>query len=612
MKRGLRIPIRWKLLVTLLFAIAAVVGVIVIAMANVFHEDKKTYISDLVSTTTLSTAEECRAVLDSYRERANVYARILIDHDLPESKKTELLQSLFHNFPQLVAITQNRNGRELASVANAPNLEDAHVSSDDLARWRAEHPAPDEVVAAGHTVVVNSTLSPEFPTMNIYMRVSDAEGGTASVITATVRLDELHRLATRSKVLEVFLATADGTLLAHANSAKVAAHELADLRPEARALHAKPGANLTLEFTERGETFIAGFADVGLGGVIAAARIPKTAAYIASQDLLSKLANVALVLLALGAVLGLLWAALITRPLDRLTQATREIATGRFDVRVDVPSRDEIGELSNAFNLMAAGLREREEALRAAQGQLVQSEKMAAFGQLGAGIAHEVKNPLAGILGCAQVALRKAEPGTVQHTNLTLIEKETRRCKKIVDNLLRFARQEKAMMEPTEPNQVVEDSVAIVAHQLEMNGVHIEIDLTPSLPMILGNANQLQQVLMNLIINAQQAMEGTPGQVTVRTRKHASGGVEIHVRDNGPGISPENLNKIFEPFFTTKPSGHGTGLGLSVSFGIVKDHAGEIAVESALGHGTTFLVTLPAHVVPSSQEPEREAVGASA
>src|SRR6185369_133747 len=144
---------------------------------------------------------------------------------------------------------------------------------------------------------------------------------------------------------------------------------------------------------------------------------------------------------------------------------------------VEVGSRDEIGDLATGFNRMAQGLRERDRALRGAQDQLVQSEKMAAFGQLGAGIAHEVKNPLAGILGCAQIALRKAEPGTMQHTNLQLIEKETKRCKAIIDNLLKFARQEKAALEPTHVNSGVEDAVAIVNHQLEMNHTRLETNL---------------------------------------------------------------------------------------------------------------------------------------
>lgn len=187
---------------------------------------------------------------------------------------------------------------------------------------------------------------------------------------------------------------------------------------------------------------------------------------------------------------------------------------------------------------------------------------MAAFGQLGAGIAHEVKNPLAGILGCAQLAAEEASAGTQAQQDFQLIEKEARRCKSIIDNLLKFARQEKAEMQSTDINHAVEDAVAIVNHQMALNEVRLEKELESDLPPVLGNSNQLQQVFMNILINAQQAMEGTPGKVRiVSARKGAS--VELRFTDTGPGI-PENIRaKIFEPFFTTKPVGKGTGLGLS-------------------------------------------------
>jgi signal transduction histidine kinase len=243
---------------------------------------------------------------------------------------------------------------------------------------------------------------------------------------------------------------------------------------------------------------------------------------------------------------------------------------------------------------MASELRARDTALAVAHAQLVQSEKMAAFGQLGAGIAHEIKNPLTGISGCAQLALMQTEAGTPVHKNLDIIQRETERCRTIIENLLRFARQERSILVPTDVNEVVAASIAIVQHQLEINEIHLRERLALSLPRVRGNANQLQQVLMNLMINAQQAMEGRTGEVTVATRGAVDGAVEIVVSDNGPGMTPEVQAKVFEPFFTTKPTGQGTGLGLSVSFGIVEDHGGEIAVDSAPGRGATFTIRLPA------------------
>jgi len=303
---------------------------------------------------------------------------------------------------------------------------------------------------------------------------------------------------------------------------------------------------------------------------------------------------VGVVLLKKKAVGGRLWARRITRPVERLSDATREIAKGDFEFQVDVQGRDEIGALAGSFNQMASELKTREERLEEANAQLIQSEKLAAFGQLGAGIAHEVKNPLAGILGCAQLSLMEIEEDTPVYQNVKLIEKETERCKTIIENLLKFARQEKAIFEPTDINAVVTDAGAIVNHQLEVNQVKLIQDLSDKLPTIRGNANQLQQVFMNLFMNAQHAMEGEPGTVTVKTRRTPDERIEIVVSDTGPGIPAEIQSKLFEPFFTTKPTGEGTGLGLSVSFGIVQDHEGKIEVDSEPGEGATFRISLPA------------------
>ena len=588
-----RFPIRLKILVALLLAVTGVTSVIVFSMGNLFHEDKKTYITDLASMTSLSVAEESRSLLTGYRERITVYARILLDPNLAEEHREKLLHELFGEFPLLVSMSVYRQAVEVAGVDNAAELERAGITRENLRDRIRSNPLLAPATRGSEARIRNETFGKGLPSLLMAFEIPDPDGGPKETVAAFVRLDELLRLASRTRVFEVFLADSQGVLLAHPDATKVSAGARADLGPQDLRLDRRLGAGRTVEYERDGTEYVGGFSDVGVGGVTAGARIPRSAAFVASQDLLSRLGQVALLLLICAALLGIVWAHRFTRPLERLSAATGEIAKGRFDIAVKVSSRDEIGDLAMSFNQMASGLREREEALQTAQAQLVQSEKMAAFGQLGAGIAHEVKNPLAGILGCAQLALRKAEPGSSVHANLGLIEKETKRCRSIIDNLMKFARQQKVQMDPIGINAVVGDAVAIVHHQLEMNRVHLETDLDPALPEILGDANQLQQVLMNLMINAQQAMEGEPGRVSVASHGSPAGGVEIRVQDTGPGIRKEILAKIFEPFFTTKPAGKGTGLGLSVSFGIVKDHGGEIRAESELGQGSTFIITLP-------------------
>jgi signal transduction histidine kinase len=327
-------------------------------------------------------------------------------------------------------------------------------------------------------------------------------------------------------------------------------------------------------------------------------------AYIASRSLLNNLVYVSLGLLFGSALLSLDWSRRITRPIMRLYDATKEVEKGKFDIQVTPTSRDEIGDLAFSFNQMAAGLTSREEALQQAQAQLIQSEKMAAFGQLGAGIAHEVKNPLAGILGYVQLSLRKVDGASPLHGNLKIIEKETKRCKEIIDNLLKFARQEKVSFEPMDINRVVEETAALMDHQLGIHQIRLEKELAPDLPPVLGNANQIQQVLMNLMINAEQAMEGNPGRIRLSTSRSSSGRIEIRVSDTGPGIPAEIQKKLFEPFFTTKPAGKGTGLGLSVTYGIIKEHKGDIRVESEPGRGAMFIIEFPVPEIAGTTAPQ--------
>jgi signal transduction histidine kinase len=278
-----------------------------------------------------------------------------------------------------------------------------------------------------------------------------------------------------------------------------------------------------------------------------------------------------------------------------------------------------MGDLAGSFNQMAMELNARDHALREAQAQLVQSEKMAAFGQLGAGIAHEVKNPLAGIQGIVQLSARSVDPDHPLAAQLAMIEKETKRCRAIIDNLLRFARQEKTVREPTVLADILNDTATLMRHQMSLHHVELRTEIEPGLPVIQAGANQLQQVLMNLLLNAEQAMEERGhGTVTVSVRSAGEGFVELRVRDDGPGIPKHVQSRIFEPFFTTKPAGKGTGLGLSVTFGIVRDHGGRIDVEAVEGHGTTFTIRLPiagpggatdsdSATPPPGQEAERRA-----
>ena len=584
------IPIRYKILLAVLLVVTAVVSTITFTMAQLFHADKKIYVRDLSSVQAVHAAQETQAVLDSYRDRLDVCARLLGDPGLTAEQRTSLVQDVLQGLGGFVSLTCYANGAPLATVHDDPALAQAGITAADLQRYQDEHPLPFRDIEGGKTFVANSTLGNRVPTLTIAIAQRRDAASAPLVLAAVLRLNKLLSVATRSQSFNVFVVDAQGTVLSHRDRRLVTGRAQIAGVPRLEA----NSAALVREFSDHGVDKIVGYAPVHGTDLIAGAEIPKAAAYFASRELLNHLLLVALALLAVAAVVSMIWSQTLTRSIARLVDAAREIGQGRFDVDVRVKSRDEIGTLAQAFNQMARELNTRERALRDAEGQLIQSEKMAAFGQLGAGVAHEVKNPLAGILGLVQLLRRTTYDDPELNDGLATMEKETKRCRSIIDSLLRFARQEKVGFAPVELGTIVSDAVAIMRHQLALNQVKLDMSVTPGLPRVMGNANQLQQVLMNLVLNAQQALSGKPGEVMVEAGVSHDGKVEIRVRDNGPGIPKEIQRRIFEPFFTTKPSGQGTGLGLSVSYGIVQEHKGAIEVESEMGMGTTFVIALPA------------------
>jgi len=225
--------------------------------------------------------------------------------------------------------------------------------------------------------------------------------------------------------------------------------------------------------------------------------------------------------------------------------------------------------------------------------QLLQADRMASLGQLASGVAHEINNPLGLILGYTQLLLREAPDTTSGQDDLRTIEKQTRNCKKIVEDLLNFARKSGTHLAEVKINPALEAVINVVRNQLELDNILIRTHFDASLPEIAGDVEKLKQVFMNMLINARQAI-GKNGNIAITTGVAPDGhSVMIIFKDDGPGIAPDILDKIFDPFFTTKPTGQGTGLGLSVSYGIIEDHQGDIQVSSEVGRGAEFRIRLP-------------------
>ncbi len=325
--------------------------------------------------------------------------------------------------------------------------------------------------------------------------------------------------------------------------------------------------------------------------------------------------------MVLAAMLYLFGRAEVVEPVAALVAGTRRVARDELDLEIRVHSKGELGLLAQSFNEMTRSLRRLENDLtgfmtglerqveartadlKAAQETLVRAEKMSSLGKLSASVAHEINNPLAGILTFAKLVSRTLAEGppddarrAVLQKNLALIERETQRCSAIVRNLLSFARERAIQPKPLDPRAAIEEALSLLANEARTHAIEIERDLQP-VPDVLADVGQLRQAFLNIAINACDAM-GASGtlRVTTRTTEDA---VEIAFSDTGPGIAPERLPHIFDPFFTTKEKG--TGLGLSVVYGIVDRHGGAVDVKSELGRGTTFTIRLPISATPADR-----------
>jgi two-component system NtrC family sensor kinase len=309
------------------------------------------------------------------------------------------------------------------------------------------------------------------------------------------------------------------------------------------------------------------------------------------------------------AAVAFIWV-VVYRPVKELIDGTHRVAGGDLEYRLAAGSDDELGDLARSFNRMTAevaGVQNKiEEEVRRKTAELEQvyktllrSEKMASVGKLAATVAHEINNPLFGILTYAHLVLR----GLLKHEfaerdemadQLRTIERESKRCGELVKNLLTFSRQAPSNREPNNLNTIVERAITLVKHKLEMQGIELKEKLAAGLPAVQCDANQIQQVFLVLMVNAAEAMPNG-GVLEVATQAGPGAGqCSLRVKDTGAGIPADAMPRIFDPFFTTKEDQNRTGLGLAVAHSIVEQHAGEIAVRSTPGEGAEFTVALPA------------------
>ncbi len=315
----------------------------------------------------------------------------------------------------------------------------------------------------------------------------------------------------------------------------------------------------------------------------------------------------------------------VGEPIQALKHGTEHLTQGNLGYQIEVHSQDEVGDLARSFNGMSLQLHaaneeivtwaktledrvdEKTKELKRAHEHVLHVEKMASIGKMAAVVAHEVNNPLSGILTYAKLLQKWVASGRAEHEKreeamqcLELIASESRRCGELVKNLLTLSRTAPMNVQPTDLHAVIDRCLLLVRHQLELGGVQLQLNLASDLPRVPCDPAQMEQVFLALIMNAIDAMpRGGNLWIDIQFSKDASE-IKIQVRDDGAGIAPDVLPQIFEPFLTTKESGHGVGLGLAISRGIVERHSGRIEVQSELGRGTTFTITLPSQAAGAS------------
>jgi two-component system NtrC family sensor kinase len=316
----------------------------------------------------------------------------------------------------------------------------------------------------------------------------------------------------------------------------------------------------------------------------------------------------------------------VDEPIKALKNGTKHLAEGELGYQIDVRSKDEVGDLANSFNRMSLQLRtanaeivdwtktledrveQKTVELQRAHDHVLHVERMASVGKMAAVVAHEVNNPLSGILTYAKLLRKWVGTGQAEHEKreeaiecLELIASESRRCGDLIKNLLTLSRTSPMNVQFADLNQVIRRCLLLIRHRLELGEVELQTNLAENLPLVPCDPAQMEQVFLALIMNAIDAMP-QGGTLCIENRlidgaEIGSSKVEIKVRDNGSGIAPDVLPHIFEPFLTTKETGHGVGLGLAISQGIMERHQGRIEVESELGQGTTFTLTLPVQAI---------------
>lgn len=591
----MRLSLRLQLMVLVGALVGGAVGVYVWRATRVITEDKTASVYDgnaLVAGTVATQVDEAvGGIADKLRYFGQEFETTPGDAE----RRARSLFSADEEILSLEVHKQTGEGYERAYLfVDSGRLAALNITPDDLSQARRRTPAPLEATRGGATVLQNASLAPDLALLRVSTSTSDGR----AVVTADLRPEWLLRTVSSSKHYRVFLVDGVGQVLADPDAVKVIEH--ADRSKSdivQKALNERLARGAAEYQAEDGEKLASWARLTSVPGAVIV-EVPRDAVFRATRELVERSVLFAFGVVFAALAVGIVLSRRATAPLDELRRTMAIVSRGEYGLEAPVDGPREIRDVGRAFNELSRELRRRSEELQRTHFQLVQSEKLSAVGELSASIAHEVKNPMVGIVGFAQMGLQSASVDEM-HEYFSLIEQDTMRANQILVSLLEFARPPEVEMVELDVNEVVDSAMQLCRHRLRLDGVSLEVTLGPGLSRVRGNGNQLRQVLLNLALNAGQALEATERKlVRVTTERASEGWTVITVSDNGPGMSEEVRSNLFKPFFTTKLRSRGTGLGLSVSRSIIEAHRGSIEVVSRPGEGATFSIRLPPASAP--------------
>jgi len=583
----MRIHLRFQILILTAGMLLVSLGSYLALATNLLEQDKIAYIYDLESSLTATVSEQVATSLSGLESSLRYFAI-----ETSREDHYEAAAELFASEPDVLAVEVWKPGggrfERLHHHADEARMRASNVSAADLDKARRTTPVPFEAVVAEGLQLQNASVAPDVALLSVAVPAPDG-----LVTVALFQPGRLLRIFGRAPAYQVYLVDAKGGVVVHPDPQRVIGRASAAESPLVQQAIRGPVARAVRQLDSRDGQLIGAFARTGVGRLAVVVEVPREEALRGARLLVRRSLLFGLGIFFAAVLASVFFARRLTAPLARLEEATRAIAAGNFEVTIPKTGSNEIDALARAFTRMGKELADRETRLGDADLQLSQSVKLSVLGEISASVVHEVRGPITGIIGYAQAGRDPANAGHAAE-HFQLIEDLGWRADEIVRVLLEFARFEHSPMEPVDLNKVVAETLRLLKHQLMLHRAQVETRLSPAIAPVLGNANQLQQVLSNLVLNAAHAMEESPTRLLTVSTAPEAGAVVVAVADTGPGMTPAVREKLFTPFFTTKPRGRGTGLGLSVSQRIVQRHRGEISVETSPGQGTTIRVRLPA------------------